>query len=173
MIGKGAARGGDGGCSRATNEGQGKIAQGGKELRRVADTQRGMVFVGNKGPFLLEFTDRGRAGAGNIGIHSQKKRHHRCTTCGDTFSATTGTPYDRLHKDAWLMTVVLILLTHGCPPPAIVAAFGLDERIVSAWLHRAGAHGTAVQGRLVEAVQVEGGRCKPTRSVSSCATACW
>ncbi len=87
--------------------------------------------------------DKGRSGAGNIGIHSQKKRRHRCKTCGDTFTATKGTPYYRLHKDAWLMTVVLILLTHGCPP-AIVAAFGLDERIVSAWLHRAGAHGTAV-----------------------------
>ncbi len=94
----------------------------------------------------------------NIGIHSQKKRRYRCKTCGDTFSATTGTPYDRLHKDAWLMTVVLILLTHGCPPQAIVAAFGLDERTVSAWVHRAGAHCAAVHGHLVEAGQVEGGQ---------------
>ncbi len=37
--------------------------------------------------------DKGRVGAGNSSIHSQKKRRYRCTTCGDTFSATTGTPY--------------------------------------------------------------------------------
>ncbi len=56
------------------------------------------------------------------------------------------------------MTVVLILLAHGCPPQAIVAAFGLDERTVTAWLHRAGAHCAAVHGHLVEAGQVEGGQ---------------
>jgi len=102
--------------------------------------------------------DKGRVGAGNSGIHRQKTRRYRCKTCGDTFSATTGTPYDRLHQDAWLMTVVLILLTHGCPPQAIVAACGLDERTVRAWLHRAGAHCAAVPGHLVEAGQVEGGQ---------------
>lgn len=98
--------------------------------------------------------DKGRVGAGNIGIHSQKKRRYRCKTCGDTFSATTGTPYYRLHKEAWLMTAVLILLAHGCPPQAIVAAFGLDERTIAAWLHRAGAHCAALHGHLVEAGQV-------------------
>jgi len=101
--------------------------------------------------------DKGRVGAGNISIHSQKKRRYRCTTCGDTFSATTGTPYYRLHKEAWLMTAVLILLAHGCPPPAIVAAFGLDQRTVTAWLHRAGAHCAALHGHLVETGQGEGG----------------
>ncbi len=51
--------------------------------------------------------DKGRVGAGNIRIHSQKQRRYRCATCGDTFSATTGTPYYRLHKEAWLMTAAL------------------------------------------------------------------
>ncbi len=102
--------------------------------------------------------DKGRVGAGNIRIHSQKQRRYRCTTCGDTFSATTGTPYYRLHKEAWLMTAVLVLLCHGCPPQAIVAAFGLDERTVTAWLHRAGAHCAALHGHLVEAGQVAAGQ---------------
>ncbi len=102
--------------------------------------------------------DKGRVGAGNSGIHSRKKQRYRCKTCGDTFSATTGTPYDRLHKEAWLMTVVLILLCHGCPPQAIVAAFGLDERTVTAWLHRAGDHCTALHGHLVEGGQVAAGQ---------------
>ncbi len=93
--------------------------------------------------------DKGRGGAGNSGIHSQKERRYYCRTCKQPFAATTGTPYDRLHKEAWLMTVVLTLLAHGCPPPAIVAAFELDERTVTAWQHRAGAHSQAVQGCLV------------------------
>jgi len=38
-------------------------------------------------------SDKGRVGAGNIGIHSQKQRRYRCKTCGNTFSATAGTPY--------------------------------------------------------------------------------
>jgi len=101
--------------------------------------------------------DKGRVGAGNIGIHSQKKRRYRCHTCGDTFSATRGTPYYRLHKAAWLMTAVLVLLAYGCPPQAIVAAFGLDERTVTAWLHRAGGHCAALHTHLIEGGQVEVG----------------
>jgi transposase-like protein len=38
------------------------------------------------------------------------------------------------------VTVVLTLLSHGCPLQAIVAAFGIDERTVTAWLLRAGQH---------------------------------
>ncbi len=101
--------------------------------------------------------DKGRVGAGNIRIHSQKKGRYRCTTCGDTFSATTGTPYYRLHKEAWLLTAVLTLRCHGCPPQAIVAAFGLDARTVTAWLHRAGDHCATLHSHLVESGQVEGG----------------
>jgi len=102
--------------------------------------------------------DKGRVGEGNIGIHSQKERRYRCKTCTKPFAATTGTPYYRLHKEAWLMTTVLILLAHGCPPQAIVAAFGLDERTISAWLHRAGRQCAGVQAHLVEAEQVAGGQ---------------
>jgi len=62
-----------------------------------------------------------------------------------------------VHKEAWLMTAVLTLLYHSCPPHAIVAAFGLDARTVTAWLHRAGDHGAALHSPLVETGQVEGG----------------
>ncbi len=56
------------------------------------------------------------------------------------------------------MTLVLTLLIHGCPIPAIVAAFGLDERTVRAWLHKAGAHAALLHDQLtvgVEARQVQ------------------
>jgi transposase-like protein len=84
---------------------------------------------------------RGRAGLGNIRVHSRAERRYRCTTCGRTFAATRGTPLYRLKKTADTVTIVLTLLCHGCPVQAIVAAFGLDERTVAAWRDRAGRHG--------------------------------
>ncbi len=102
--------------------------------------------------------DKGRVSAGNIRIHSQKRRRYRCATCDKTFVETKGTPYYRVHKGAWLMTVVLVLLAHGCPPQAIVAAFGLNERTVAAWLHRAGTHCAALHSHLVEGEQVAAGQ---------------
>jgi len=36
------------------------------------------------------------------------------------------------------LALVLTLVAHGCPNPAIVAAFGIDERTVAAWLLKAG-----------------------------------
>ena len=106
----------------------------------------------------LACRDKGRVGAGNIGIHSQKERRFRCTTCGQTFAATTGTPFYRLRHAADVVTMVLTLLCHGCPVQAIVAAFGLDERTVTAWLHRAGDHGARVHRALVETGQLDLGQ---------------
>ena len=72
---------------------------------------------------------RGKRGLGNIRAHSRTEQRYRCATCGKTFAATRNTPYYRLHKPLALVTVVLALLTHGCPIQAIVAAFGLDEAL--------------------------------------------
>jgi hypothetical protein len=88
--------------------------------------------------------DRGVTGKGNIKVHSRKERRFRCTSCGKTFAASKGTPFYRLHKDPSLFLTVLALLTHGCPLPAVVAAFGLDERTVASWQAKAGSHCQAV-----------------------------
>ena len=93
---------------------------------------------------------RGRAGQGNIGVHSRAEQRYICHTCGRTFAATTGTAFYRLRCPADVVTVVLTLLSHGCPPQAVVAAFGLDERTVAAWLARAGSHCQQVHEYLVQ-----------------------
>jgi transposase-like protein len=98
---------------------------------------------------------RGQAGQGNIRVHSQRDRRYRCTTCGRTFAATTGTPFFRLKHPTELVTLVLTLLCHGCPLQAIVAAFGVDERTVAAWQVRAGDHCQRVHEHLVEQGQVD------------------
>jgi transposase-like protein len=102
----------------------------------------------------LACPDKGLIGQGNIHIHSRAERRYRCTRCRHTFTATTNTPFYRLRHAADLVTLVLTLLAHGCPIPAIVAAFALDERTVRSWLHRAGAHGAAVHAHLVHDVEV-------------------
>jgi transposase-like protein len=98
---------------------------------------------------------RGQVGQGNIGVHCPADRRYICRTCRQTFAATTGTPFYRLHTAANTVTIVLTLLSHGCPPQAIVAAFGLDERTVAHWLERAGTHGQQVQQHLVQAGHVD------------------
>src|SRR5437763_5353166 len=102
--------------------------------------------------------DTGQREERNIRIHSQKERRYRCTTCSTTVAATRGTAFYRLHHPAAVMVRVVTLLCHGCPVQAIVATFGLDERTVTAWRHRAGTHGARVQSALVETGQVELGQ---------------
>ena len=93
---------------------------------------------------------RGQIGQGNIGIHSRKDKRCLCTECHKTFSATKGTVFYRLRTAAETVTLVVTLLTHGCPPPAIVAAFGVDARTVRRWMARGGVQGQAIQEQLVE-----------------------
>jgi hypothetical protein len=57
----------------------------------------------------------------------KKDRHYIRHKCNKSFSATIGTVYDRLRKGADQITLVVKLLSHGCPIQAIVFAFGLDE----------------------------------------------
>jgi transposase-like protein len=93
---------------------------------------------------------RGQVGQGNMRVHSQAEQRSRCTTCGQTFAATKDTPFYRLRTAADVVTLVLTLLSHGCPTQAIVAAFGVDERTVAAWVTRAGQHCQRVQQHMVQ-----------------------
>lgn len=54
-----------------------------------------------------------------------------------------------------MITTVLILLTHGCPTQAIVAAFGLDERTVAAWQQQAGQPCQRVPAHVVQQGHVD------------------
>src|SRR5215210_5720180 len=86
----------------------------------------------------------GQVGGGKIVVHSQKQRRYQCKCCGKTFSETHGTSLYRVKKASELFVLVVTLLSHGCPVQAIVVAFGLDERTVRSWLHKAGSHAQQV-----------------------------
>jgi transposase-like protein len=82
----------------------------------------------------------GKTGLGNIVVHSRKEARYRCTLCRQTFAATKGTAFFRLQTSPEVVSLVLTLLARGCPPQAIVAAFGFDERTVAHWQLVAGQH---------------------------------
>ena len=93
---------------------------------------------------------RGQKGKGNIHTHSLKDKRWICEVCGQTFTTTFGTIFYRLRHTPELVMQVIILLAYGCPVPAIVKAFGLDERTVCAWQARAGQHCQHLHEHLVE-----------------------
>lgn len=87
--------------------------------------------------------------SGRCGVHSIKQRRYMCHACGQTFAETTGTPLFGLKHPLWLVLLILALLAQGCPVPAIVFAFGLDERTVADWQLKAGRHAKALQEQVV------------------------
>ncbi len=97
----------------------------------------------------LACSSRGLQNAGNIIVHDSLRDRFRCKTCGHTFSASKGTLFYRLRTDPKIVICVLTLLACGCPLPAIVRAFGFDERTVTNWQHKAGQHCEAVHTHLV------------------------
>ncbi len=101
---------------------------------------------------------RGKLGEGKIGVHSKKERRYICKRCGKTFSETKGTAFYYLKKGSDLFVLVVTLLAHGCPIQAIVAAFGLDERTVAAWLKRSGEHCQQVHDKLIGESQFDLGQ---------------
>jgi transposase-like protein len=87
---------------------------------------------------------RGQTDEGNIRIHSRKRARFRCTVCGKTFSDRAGTIFFRRHTDEQTITCVVTLVGHGCPIPAIQAAYGLQAQTVRDWIDASGAHAQAV-----------------------------
>ncbi len=96
--------------------------------------------------------------SGRIGVHSHTERRYKCYQCGKTFAETVGTPLYGLKHPLQLVVTVLTLLAYGCPIPAIVAAFVLDERTVAAWQQKAGQHAKVLQDQVVCQGQVDLGQ---------------
>jgi len=83
-------------------------------------------------------------GEGNIRIHCRKRARYRCCVCGKTFSDRAGTVFFRRRTDEDTITRVVTLVSHGCPVPAIEAAYGFQAQTVRDWMDGSGAHCEAV-----------------------------
>ncbi|MEM4402492.1 MAG: hypothetical protein QW376_08465 [Candidatus Caldarchaeum sp.] len=97
----------------------------------------------------MDCAARGKVGAGNIGIHSQKERRSICHVWARRFPRLKGRPSTGEEAKELVMLVVT-LLANGCPIQAIAVAFGLVERTVRDWLKRPGTHCQAAHEHLVE-----------------------
>jgi transposase-like protein len=93
---------------------------------------------------------RGQTGQGNIGLHDGAAGRYTCHVCHTPFSDRTGTPFYRRRTPEDTITHVVTLVAHGCPVPAITAAFGFQARTVRAWVAAAGRHAQAVHAELVQ-----------------------
>ena len=87
---------------------------------------------------------------GNIRVHDSIRNRWRCLTCHKTFSGRQGTAFFGLKTASNTVALVLTLISFGCPPKAIVAAFGFDERTIANWQKRAGGHCQKIQEAVVE-----------------------
>ncbi|MHA0047809.1 hypothetical protein ACXXCZ_17550 (plasmid) [Deinococcus sp. PEB2-67] len=67
-----------------------------------------------------------------MGVHSRRDARYRCHRCHTTY----GTPLYRLKTDPNIVQLVLTLLTFGCPIPALVMAFKIDERTLADWVRQ-------------------------------------
>ncbi len=98
----------------------------------------------------LDCPASGQIGEGNIISHGRTRPRFQCTVCTKTFSPRHGTPLYRRRTPEALVTQVITLVAHGCPPAAIEAAFGLQTRTVRAWVSASGQHSQTIQAALVE-----------------------
>jgi transposase-like protein len=98
---------------------------------------------------------RGQANQGNIRLHHEQERRYRCQVCKQTFSVTKGTIFYRLKTDPAIVMQVITLLAYGCPPEAVVQAYGFDARTVKAWWQRAGEQCQAFHTQQVERTQLD------------------
>ena len=100
-------------------------------------------------------------GEGNIRSHSRQRARYRCTVCSKTFSARAGTIFFLRRIDADTITRVGTLVSHGCPIPAIEAAYGIQDQTVRGWMDAAGGyceavhHAPVVQPRDLQQVQAD------------------
>jgi transposase InsO family protein len=77
------------------------------------------------------------------------EKRYRCHECRKTFTETYGTPFFGLKIEQNTMILIITLLIFGCPIPAIVKAFKIDERTLADWLSKAGEHAKHVQEHFV------------------------
>lgn len=98
---------------------------------------------------------RGQVNQGNLSVHSLKEKRCYCDVCQMTFATSKGTLFYRLRTDPKIVMCVIVLLANGCPLPAIVKAFKVDERTVKNWWQRAGKHCEAVHEHVVSQCQLD------------------
>src|SRR5215217_1214753 len=73
----------------------------------------------------------------------------QCRTCGDTFTATKGTPFYHTHTPQPIIIEVLALLAERNSLAAMHRTKGVKEETALAWLEKAAAHVSEIEALLL------------------------
>jgi IS1 family transposase len=89
-----------------------------------------------------------------------RRTRYECRHCGRTFTAITGTPYERLRHSATLFDLVARMTVEGMTVTGISRAARLSASTVRRWQQRAAVHAarfsdTQVRGVVAEEVQID------------------
>jgi hypothetical protein len=99
---------------------------------------------------------RGQPGPGPMGSHARQATRCIGQPCHKPCTVTPGSVFDRRRTAAATGGRVVPWRAHGCPPPPLGVACGVDERPGAAGLARAGRPGQAVQALLGEHPRARG-----------------
>lgn len=109
--------------------------------------------------------DYGRLGAGQARSHLRKfgktkggVQRYQCKTCGQTFTATSGTLFYRKRTAEQAIVETLALLAEGNRISSIARVKGFKEETILAWLREAARHAERVEEVLMADFQVERGQ---------------
>jgi hypothetical protein len=81
---------------------------------------------------------RGQTGQGHMGSHARQAKRCIGQPCRKPCTVTPGSVFARRRPAAETGVRVVPWRAHGCPPPTLGAACGVDERPGAAGLARAG-----------------------------------
>jgi transposase-like protein len=98
--------------------------------------------------------DYGKAGAGNIGIHSRADKRLYCTTCKERFSARQGTIFYNLKTDEEKVLLALKLAAERNSIRAMSRILDSEQASISRWLSRAANHINEVNDYLIRELKV-------------------
>jgi transposase-like protein len=82
-------------------------------------------------------------------------QRYRCTSCGRTFTETTGTVFFRKHASEKDILETLILLAEGSRISSLSRAKGFKEDTILSWLRDAAKHAEQVEEILMAKYRVE------------------
>lgn len=94
--------------------------------------------------------DVGKTHRGNIKVYSYKERRYYCITCGQTFSASCGSTFYRLHTDRQDFIEAVGMLAERCSLRGIARVKAVKPDTVLHWLEIAGAQAAAVSSKLIQ-----------------------
>ena len=109
-----------------------------------------------------ECSDRGKLQDGQKQRNLQKfgktprgVQRYRCTSCGRTFTETTGTLFFRKHAPEKDILETLVLLAEGSRISSLSRAKGFKEDTILSWLRDAVRHAEQIEGVLMAEYKVE------------------